>query len=74
MSPTYAGIGDHMKTTPKWLNTMGWGEDAPDTQTLAVDLRMGNRSGFGTVIYNDSNGETKQRGARLSFAHHLNPR
>ena len=23
------------------------------------------------ILYNDSNGETKQRGARLSFAHHL---
>ena len=38
---------------------------------LAADGRVGNRSGVGMILYNDSNGETKQRGARLSFAHHL---
>jgi type IX secretion system PorP/SprF family membrane protein len=46
-------------------------KDAPDTQSLAADGRVGNRSGVGMILYNDSNGETKQRGARLSFAHHL---
>jgi len=38
---------------------------------LAADMRVGEKSGIGTLLYNDSNGETKQRGARLSFAHHL---
>ena len=34
-------------------------------------MRIGEKSGIGMVLYNDSNGETKQQGARLSFAHHL---
>ncbi len=71
MSPTYAGIGDHIKLRLNGLTQWVGIEDAPDTQTLAVDARMGNRSGLGALIYNDSNGETKQRGARISFAHHL---
>lgn len=71
MSPTYAGVGDHIKVRLNGLTQWVGIEDAPDTQTLAADARIGNRSGIGMLFYNDSNGETKQRGARVSFAHHL---
>lgn len=71
MSPTYAGIGDHIKIRVNGLTQWVGIKDAPDTQSLAADARIGNRSGLGVLLYNDSNGETKQRGARLSFAHHL---
>ncbi|MCX2718509.1 PorP/SprF family type IX secretion system membrane protein [Lentiprolixibacter aurantiacus] len=71
MSPTYSGIGDHIKVRINGLTQWVGIEDAPDTQSLAADARIGNRSGVGMLLYNDSNGETKQRGARLSFAHHL---
>lgn len=71
MSPTYAGIGDHIKVRVNGLTQWVGIEDAPDTQSLAADARLGNKSGLGFLLYNDSNGETKQRGARVSFAHHL---
>ena len=71
ISPTYAGIGDHIKIRLNGLTQWVGIEDAPDTQTLAADARIGNRSGLGMFLYNDSNGFTKQRGARVSFAHHL---
>ncbi|NQZ43270.1 MAG: type IX secretion system membrane protein PorP/SprF [Flavobacteriaceae bacterium] len=71
MSPTYAGVGDHIKVRLNGLTQWVGIEDAPDTQTLAADARIGNRSGIGMLLYNDSNGETKQRGSRVSFAHHL---
>ncbi|MEM9000935.1 MAG: type IX secretion system membrane protein PorP/SprF [Bacteroidota bacterium] len=71
MSPTYAGIGDHIKVRLNGLTQWVGVEDAPDTQTVAADARIGNRSGLGMLLYNDSNGETKQRGSRVSFAHHL---
>ena len=71
MSPTYSGIGDHIKVRVNGLTQWVGIEDAPDTQSLAADARLGNRSGLGMLMYNDSNGETKQRGARISFAHHL---
>ncbi|VAW11329.1 FIG01018766: hypothetical protein [hydrothermal vent metagenome] len=71
MSPTYAGIGDHVKIRINGLTQWVGIKDAPDTQSLVADMRIGERSGIGVMFYNDSNGETKQRGARVSFAHHL---
>ena len=71
LSPTYAGVGDHIKVRLNGLTQWVGIEDAPDTQSLAADARIGNRSGIGVLMYNDSNGNTRQRGARVSFAHHL---
>lgn len=71
ISPVYAGIGDHVKIRLNGLTQWVGIEDAPDTQTLVGDARVGERSGVGILLFNDSNGETKQRGARVSFAHHL---
>jgi len=71
MSPAYAGIGDHVKIRINGLTQWVGIKDAPDTQSLAADARIGERSGLGMLLYNDSNGQTKQRGARMSFAHHL---
>lgn len=71
MSPTYAGIGDHVKIRLNGLTQWVGIKDAPDTQSLAADARIGERSGLGILLFNDTNGNTKQRGARVSFAHHL---
>lgn len=71
LAPTYAGIGDHVKIRLNGLTQWVGIKDAPDTQSLAADMRLGNKSGLGVFLYNDSNGYTKQKGARLSFAHHL---
>ncbi|WP_026810905.1 PorP/SprF family type IX secretion system membrane protein [Arenibacter latericius] len=71
LSPTYAGIGDHVKIRMNGLAQWVGIKDAPRTQSLAADMRLGERSGVGIFLYNDSNGYTKQQGARLSFAHHL---
>ncbi len=71
LSPTYAGVGDHIKVRLNGLTQWVGIQDAPDTQSLAADARIGNRSGIGMLMYNDSNGNTRQRGARVSFAHHL---
>ena len=71
MSPSYAGIGNYVKVRMNGLSQWVGIPDAPDTQSLSADVRLGNRSGIGMVLYNDSNGETKQRGSKVSFAHHL---
>jgi len=71
LSPTYAGIGDHIKIRVNGLAQWVGIKDAPRTQSLAADMRLGEKSGIGMFLYNDSNGYTKQQGARLSFAHHL---
>ncbi len=71
LSPTYAGIGDHIKIRLNGLSQWVGIKDAPQTQSLAADARVGNKSGLGLFLYNDSNGYTRQQGARFSFAHHL---
>ncbi|WP_318312119.1 PorP/SprF family type IX secretion system membrane protein [Flagellimonas crocea] len=71
MSPSFAGIGDYVKVRMNGVTQWVGIRDAPDTQSLSADVRLGNRSGIGMVIYNDSNGETKQRGGKVAFAHHL---
>ena len=71
LSPVYAGIGDHVKIRLNGLTQWVGIKDAPDTQSLAADMRIGEQSGIGMFLYNDSNGNTKQQGARVSFAHHL---
>lgn len=71
LSPTYAGIGDHVKIRLNGLAQWVGIKDAPRTQSLAADMRLGEKSGVGLFLYNDSNGYTKQQGTRISFAHHL---
>ncbi|MCK0158103.1 type IX secretion system membrane protein PorP/SprF [Cellulophaga sp. F20128] len=71
LSPTYAGIGDHVKIRMNGLAQWVGIKDAPRTQSIAADARIGNKSGMGIFLYNDKNGYTKQQGARISFAHHL---
>lgn len=71
LSPTYAGIGDHVKIRLNGLAQWVGIKDAPQTQSLAADMRLGEKSGIGLFLYNDKNGYTKQQGARVSFAHHL---
>src|SRR5690606_6904177 len=71
IAPTFAGIGDHMKIRMSGLTQWVGVADAPDTQSIGSDVRLGNRSGLGMVLYNDRNGNTLQSGAKASFAHHL---
>ncbi|MGY0392657.1 PorP/SprF family type IX secretion system membrane protein [Bizionia sp. KMM 8389] len=71
ISPAYAGIGDFVKIRANGLTQWVGIKDAPDMQSLAADMRLGERSGVGLFLYNDKNGYTEQRGFRASFAHHL---
>ena len=71
LSPVYAGIGDHVKIRLNGLAQWVGIKDAPQTQSLAADMRLGEQSGLGLFLYNDKNGFTRQQGARISFAHHL---
>lgn len=71
ISPAYAGIDNVNRIRAsgvlQWLGL----KNAPTTQTLSYDTRFSDRSGAGFVFYNDKNGNTKQIGFQLSYAHHL---
>ena len=71
VSPTYAGIGDNLKLRANGLTQWVGIKDAPDNQSFYADFRIADRSGVGVSFYNDRNGNTIQKGAKFSFAHHL---
>lgn len=71
ISPTYAGIGDNLRIRANGLTQWVGIKDAPQNQSVYADLRIFDRSGIGVSLYNDRNGNTKQTGAKVSFAHHL---
>ncbi|PWK19615.1 PorP/SprF family type IX secretion system membrane protein [Xanthomarina spongicola] len=71
ISPTFAGIGDNLKIRANGLTQWVGIKGAPDNQSIYADFRISNRSGVGISLYNDSNGNTKQKGLKVSFAHHL---
>jgi type IX secretion system PorP/SprF family membrane protein len=71
ISPTYAGIGDNFRIRANGLTQWVGIKDAPDNQSLYADFRISNRSAVGLSLYNDRNGNTRQKGIKFSFAHHL---
>ena len=71
ISPTYAGIGDNFRIRANGLTQWVGIKNAPDNQALYADFRISNRSGAGLSLYNDKNGNTRQKGIKFSFAHHL---
>ena len=71
ISPTFAGIGDNLRIRANGLTQWVGVKNAPNNQSVYADFRILDRSGIGLSIYNDSNGHTRQTGAKVSFAHHL---
>ena len=71
ISPTYAGIGDNLRIRANGLTQWVGIKDAPDNQAFYADFRIADRTGIGISLYNDRNGNTRQKGAKLSFAQHL---
>lgn len=71
ISPAYAGIGDNVRIRVNGLTQWVGIKDAPDNQSAYVDFRLLDRSGVGISVYNDKNGNTRQTGAKVSFAHHI---
>jgi type IX secretion system PorP/SprF family membrane protein len=45
--------------------------DAPALQTLSFNGRVGDQSGVGIILFNDKNGYHSQKGAKLTYAHHI---
>ncbi|WP_047546100.1 type IX secretion system membrane protein PorP/SprF [Psychroserpens sp. Hel_I_66] len=71
VSPTFAGIGDNLKVRLNGLTQWVGIKNAPDNQALYADFRIANQSGVGLSMYNDRNGNTRQKGVKFSFAHHI---
>lgn len=71
ISPTYAGVGDNLRIRANGLTQWVGIKNAPDNQALYADFRIADQSGVGVSLYNDKNGNTRQKGIKFSFAHHI---
>lgn len=71
VSPTYAGIGESFRLRGNGLTQWVGIRNAPDNQAFYGDFRIADRTGVGVSFYNDVNGNTRQKGAKFSYAHHL---
>lgn len=70
--PSMAGIGGggkvRLTARKQWFNV----DEAPSLQTLNGHFRVGEKSGVGAILFNDSNGYHSQVGLKTTYAHHLN--
>lgn len=71
VSPSYAGIGDNFRINLNGYKQWVGVQDSPQSQALYADVRILEKSGVGLSLYNDSNGYTKQAGAKATFSHHI---
>ncbi len=71
ISPAYAGIGAGFQLRLNGISQWVGVKDAPNTQSLNLEARLAERFGGGITLFNDSNGETTQKGVRLTMASHL---
>jgi len=71
VSPTFAGIGDNFRIRANGLTQWVGIKNAPENIAAYLDIRMASRSGVGISAYKDRNGNTRQQGLKLSYAHHL---
>lgn len=71
LHPSMAGAAncDKIRLTARtqWLDQA----DAPALQTLNYNGRLDDKSGVGIILFNDKNGYHSQKGAKLTYAHHL---
>jgi len=69
--PSMAGASNYDKlrltARQQWFDV----DDAPSLQTLSMNGKLGNNSGVGGILFNDTNGRFSQQGAYLTFAYHL---
>lgn len=71
LAAAFAGIGSCWEVRASgiayWLGV----QDAPMTQSISANGKIGDQTGVGMTLFNDKNGYTNQRGAILSYAYHL---
>lgn len=71
ITPAYVGIGSGLRIRLNGLSQWVGIKNAPQTQSLSIENRIGEQFGGGLVVFKDSNGNTSQQGVKLTFASHL---
>lgn len=71
ITPAYVGIGSGLRMRLNGLTQWVGVKNAPETQSLSIESRLGDRFGGGLIIFKDANGNTSQQGLKATFASHL---
>ncbi len=72
LHPSMAGASNCAKIRLTARNQWFGNEDAPALQTLSFNSKIGDQgSAIGSVLFNDKNGYHSQKGAKITYAHHL---
>ena len=64
----YEGMKIRTSFRTQWLEIA----NAPSMQTLNAHARIGDKSGFGGMLFNDKNGFQSRTGIQATYAHHIN--
>ncbi len=69
--PSYAGAEDcaqiRLSVRRQWLGI----QDAPQLQVLTFHTGIGEKTGFGVIIFKDKNGYHSQIGGKITYAYHI---
>ncbi|MCL9808087.1 PorP/SprF family type IX secretion system membrane protein [Flavobacterium luminosum] len=72
LHPSMAGASNCAKIRLTARNQWFGNDDAPALQTLSFNSKIGDQgSAIGAVLFNDKNGYHSQKGAKITYAHHL---
>ncbi len=71
LHPSMAGAANCAKLRVTARQQWFGQKDAPALQTASFNTRIGDQSGVGIIVYNDRNGYHSQRGAQVTYAHHI---
>lgn len=72
LHPSMAGASNCSKIRLTARNQWFGNDDAPALQTLSFNSKLGDRgSAIGAILFNDKNGYHSQKGAKITYAHHL---
>jgi type IX secretion system PorP/SprF family membrane protein len=69
--PSMAGAAKCDKIRLTVRNQWSGEKDAPALQTLSYNGRFDEKSAGGIIVYNDRNGYHSQKGAKLTYSHHI---
>ncbi|MBP9792828.1 MAG: type IX secretion system membrane protein PorP/SprF [Flavobacterium sp.] len=72
LHPSMAGASNCSKIRLTARQQWFGNEDAPALQTLSYNGKIGDKgSALGLILFNDKNGYHSQKGAKLTYAHHI---
>lgn len=71
LHPSMAGASNKAKIRLTARQQWAGVDNPPGLQTLSFNSKVGEKSGIGAILFNDRNGYHSEKGAKLTYAHHL---